>query len=82
MTEQRKNDNDAAAFRIIKSVVLGIVALTVGYFYAEKNNSSISEVLKPIVGIIFIILATIMVLAVVIAIVSGLYELVHPLTKG
>ena len=80
MNEQRKNDNDAAAFRIIKSVMLGIVALTVTYFYAEKNNSSVSEVLKPIVGIIFIILATIMVSAVVIAIVSGLYELLHPLT--
>ena len=82
MNEQRKNDSDTAIFKIIKSVVLGIVALTVAYFYAEKNNSSISDVLKPVVGIIFIILATIMVSAVVIAIVSGLYELVHPLTKG
>ena len=80
MNEQRKNDSDATAFRIIKSVVLGIVALTVAYFYSEKNNSSVSDVLKPIVGIIFIILATIMVSAVVIAIVSGLYELLHPLT--
>ena len=79
MNEQRKNDNDAAAFRIIKSLVLGIVALTATHYYAEKNNSNVSNVLKPIVGIIFIILATIMVLAVVIAIVSGLYELLHPL---
>ena len=82
MNEQRKNDNDAASFRIIKSVILGIVALTVSYFYAEKHNSNVSEVLKPIVGIIFIILVTIMVLAVVVAIVSGLYELLNPLTKG
>ena len=82
MNEQRKNDNDAAAFRIIKSVVLSIIALTATFFYAEKNNSSVSEVLKPIVGIIFIILATIMVLAVVVAIVSGLYELLHPLNQG
>ena len=82
MNEQRKNDNDAAAFRIIKSVMLVIVALTVTYFYAEKNNSSVSEVLKPIVGIIFIILATIVVSAVVVAVVSGLYELLHPLAQG
>ena len=82
MSEQRKNDTGAVALRIIKSVVLGIVALSVAYFYAEKNNSNVSDVLKTIVGIIFIILATIMVSAVVVAIVSGLYELVHPLTKG
>ena len=80
MNDQEKNDNNAVAFRIIKSFVLGIVALTVAYFYSEKNNSNVSDVLKPIVGIIFIILATIMVSAVVIAIVSGLYELLHPLT--
>ena len=80
MNEQEKKDKDAVAFKIIKSVVLGIVALTVAYFYSEKNNSNVSDVLKPIVGIIFIILATIMVSAVVIAIVSGLYELLHPLT--
>ena len=80
MNEQEKIDKDAVAFKIIKSVVLGIVALTVAYFYSEKNNSNVSDVLKPIVGIIFIILATIMVSAVVIAIVSGLYELLHPLT--
>ena len=80
MSEQRKNDNDAAAFRIIKSVMLGIVALTVTYFYAKKNNSSVSEVLKPIVKIIFIILATIMISAVVVAVVSSLYELLHSLT--
>ena len=80
MNEQRKNDSDATAFRIIKSVVLGIVALTVAYFYSEKNNSNVADVLKPIVGIIFIILATIMLSAVVIAIVSGLYELLHSLT--
>ena len=79
MNEQRKNDSDATAFRIIKSVVLSIVALTAAYFYAEKNNSNVSDVLKPIVGIILIILATIMASAVVIAIVSGLYELLHPL---
>ena len=79
MNEQRKNDSDATAFRIIKSVVLGIVALTVAYLYSEKNNSSVSNVLKPIVGIIFIILATIMVSAVFIAILSGLSELLHPL---
>ena len=82
MNEQEKIDKDAVAFKIIKSVVLGIVALTVAYFYSEKNNSNVSDVLKPIVGIIFIILATIMVSAVVIAIVSGLYELLHPLTEG
>ena len=80
MNEQEKIDKDAVAFKIIKSVVLGIVALTVAYFYSEKNNSNVSDVLKPIVGIIFIILATIMVSAVAIAIVSGLYELLHPLT--
>ena len=80
MSEQRKNDTGAVALRIIKSVVLGIVALSVAYFYAEKNNSNVSDVLKPIVGIIFIILATIMLSAGVIAIVSGLFELVHPLT--
>ena len=77
MSEQRKNDTGAVALRIIKSVVLGIVALSVAYFYAEKNNSNVSDVLKPIVGIIFIILATIVVLAFVVAIVSGLYELLH-----
>ena len=80
MNEQEKKDQDAVAFKIIKSVVLGIVALTVAYFYSEKNNSNVSDVFKPIVGIIFIILATIMVSAVVIAVVSGLYELLHPLT--
>ena len=80
MNEQEKKDKDAVAFKIIKYVVLGIVALTVAYFYSEKNNSNVSDVLKPMVGIIFIILATIMVSAVVIAIVSGLYELLHPLT--
>ena len=79
MNEQRKNDSDTAIFKIIKSVVLGILALTVAYFYSEKNNSNVSDVLKPIVGIIFIILATIMVSAVIIAIVSSLYELLHPL---
>ena len=82
MNEKGKNDNDAVAFRIIKSVVLGIVALTVAYFYSEKNNSDVADVLKPIVEIIFIVLAIIMVSAVVIAIVSGLYELLHPLTSG
>ena len=80
MNEQRKNDTDVVAFRIIKSVVLGIVALTVAYFYLEKNNSNVADVLKAIVGIIFIILATIMILAVVVAIVSGLYELLHPIS--
>ena len=80
MNEQSKNDSDATAFRIIKTLVLGIVALIVTYFYAEKNNSSVTDVLKPILGIIFIILATIIVSAVFIAIVSGLYELLHPLT--
>ena len=79
MNEQ-KNDTDVVAFRIIKSVVLGIVALTVAFFFSEKYNSNLSNVLKPIIGIIFIILVTIMVLAFVVAIVSGLYELVHPLT--
>ena len=79
MNEQEKKDKDAVAFKIIKSVVLGIVALTVAYFYSEKNNSNVSDVLKPIVGIIFIFLATIIISAVVIAIVSGLYELLHPL---
>ena len=78
MNEQRKNDSDATASRIIKSVVLVIVALSVAYFYAEKNNSSVSDVLKPIVRLIFIILATFMILAIVVAIVSGLYELLHP----
>ena len=77
MNEKGKNDNDAVAFRIIKLVLLGIVALTVAYFYSEKYNSNVSNVLKPIIGIIFIILATIMVSAVVIAVVSGLYELLH-----
>ena len=79
MNEQEKKGKYAVAFKITKSVVLGIVALTVAYFYSEKNNSNVSDVLKPMVGIIFIILATIMVSAVVIAIVSGLYELLHPL---
>ena len=46
MNEQRKNDNDATAFRIIKSMVLGIVGLTVTYFYLEKRNSNVSNVLK------------------------------------
>ena len=73
MNDQEKNDNNAVAFRIIKSVVLGIVALTVAYFFSEKYKSNVSDAIKPIVGIIFIILATIMVSAVVIAIVSGLY---------
>ena len=76
MNEQ-KNDTDVVAFRIIKSLVLGIVALTVAYFFSEKYNSNLSNVLKPIIGIIFIILATIIVLAFVVAIVSGLYELLH-----
>ena len=80
MNEQEKSDSDAVAFKIIKSVVLGIVALTVAYFYSEKNNSNLSNVLKPIIGIIFIILATIIVLAFVVAIVSGLYELLHPIS--
>ena len=80
MNEQRKNDSDATAFRIIKSFVLGIVALTVAYFYLEKNNSNVEDVLKPIVGIIFIILTTIMVSAVVVAVVSGIYELLHPIS--
>lgn len=80
MNEQEKKDKDAVAFKIIKSVVLGIVALTVAYFFSERNNSNVSDVLKPIIGIIFIILATIMVSAVVISIVSGLCELFHPLT--
>ena len=79
MNEQSKNDSDATAFRIIKTLMLGIVALIVTYFYAEKNNSSVTDVLKPILGIIFIILATIIVSAVFIAIVSGLYDLLHPL---
>ena len=79
MNEQTKNDTDVVAFRIIKSVVLGIVALTVAYFFSEKYNSNVSDVLKPILGIIFIILATIIVLAFVVAIVSGLYELLHPI---
>ena len=78
MNEQRKNDSDATASRIIKSVVLVIVALTVAYLYSEKNNSSVSDVLKPRVRLIFIILATFMILAIVVAIVSGLYELLHP----
>ena len=82
MNELRKNNAETFAFRIIKSVILGLVALTVAYFYAEKNNSSVSDVLKPILGIIFIILATIIVSAMVIAIVSGLYELLHALTSG
>ena len=80
MNEQTKNDTDVVAFRIIKSVVLGIVALTVAYFFSEKYNSNVSDVLKPILGIIFIILATIIVLAFVVAIVSGLYELLHPIS--
>ena len=54
MNEQRKNDTDVVAFRIIKSVVLGIVALTVAYFFSEKYKSNVSDVLNPIVGIIFI----------------------------
>ena len=79
MNEQRKNDNDTVAVRIIKSVVLGMVALTVAYFFSEKYNSNLSNVLKPIIGIIFFILATIIVLAFVVAIVSGLHELLHPI---
>ena len=82
MNDQEKNDSDAVAFRIIKSVVLGIVALIVAYFYSEKYNCNLLNVLKPIIGIILIILATIMVLAFVVAIVSGLYELLHALTSG
>ena len=77
---KKKNDNDAVAFRIVKSVVLGIVALTVAYFFSEKYNSNVSNVIKPVVGIIFIILATIMVSAVVIAVVSGIYELLDPIS--
>ena len=77
---KKKNDNDAVAFRIVKSVVLGIVALTVAYFFSEKYNSNVSNVIKPVVGIIFIILATIMVSAVVIAAVSGIYELLDPIS--
>ena len=77
MNDQEKNDNDAVAFRIIKSVVLGIVAITVAYFFSEKYNSNLPNVLKSIIGIIFIILATILVLAFVVAIVNGLYELLH-----
>ena len=77
---KKKNDNDAVAFRIVKSVVLGIVALTVAYFFSEKYNSNVSNVIKPVVGIIFIILATIMVSAVVIAVVNGIYELLHPIS--
>ena len=80
MNELRKNNAETVAFRIIKSVILGLVALTVTYFFSKKNNSNVSDVLKPIVGIIFIILATIMVSAMVIALVNGLYELLHPLT--
>ena len=82
MNDQEKNDNNAVAFRIIKSFVLGIVALTVAYFYSEKNNSNVADILKPVVEIIFIVLAIIMVSAVVIAIVSGLYELLHPIPSG
>ena len=79
MNEQRKNDTDVVAFRIIKAVVLGIVALTVAFFFSEKYNSNLSNVLRPILGIIFIILATIMILAFVVSIVSGLYELLQPI---
>ena len=37
MSEQRKNDTGAVALRIIKSVVLGIVALSVCIFLCREK---------------------------------------------
>ena len=82
MNELRKKNDETVAVRIIKSVILGVVALTVTYFFFEKYSNNPSNILKTLSGIIFIILATIMVIAVFIAIVSGLYELLHPLPSG